>query len=141
MKGNIFTTKILDIIAPQTIEEMDYVFIVMEYFESDLKKLLINTKVIDFDQNHIVTIIYNSLCALNFIHTSNIMHRDIKPANILIDSNCQIKLCDFGLSRTMLNSSFDKLIVSKYENKNAHLQKRKSNQKMNINVPQKLRNN
>jgi serine/threonine protein kinase len=44
------------------------------------------------------------------------MHWDIKPANILIDSNCQIKLCDFGLSRTMLNSSLDKLIDSKFEN-------------------------
>lgn len=88
MKGNIFTTKILDIIAPDIIEEMNYVFIVMEYFESDLKKLLINTQAIDFDQNHILTILYNSLCALNFIHTANIMHRDIKPANILIDSNC-----------------------------------------------------
>ena len=28
------------------------------------------------------------------------MHRDIKPSNILIDDECQIKLCDFGLSRT-----------------------------------------
>jgi len=43
MKGNIFTTKILDIITSEQLEEMNYVFIVMEYFESDLKKLLINT--------------------------------------------------------------------------------------------------
>jgi mitogen-activated protein kinase 1/3 len=89
---------------------MSYVFIVMEYIESDLKKMLINTNIIDFDQSHILTILYNSLCALNFIHSANIMHRDIKPANILIDSNCQIKICDFGLSRTLLDSSYDKLI-------------------------------
>jgi mitogen-activated protein kinase 1/3 len=82
----------------------------MEYIESDLKKMFINTNIIEFDQSHILTILYNSLCALNFVHTANIMHRDIKPANILIDSNCQIKICDFGLSRTQLESSFDKLI-------------------------------
>ena len=44
---------------------------------------------------------YNALCCLQFLHTMNIVHRDIKPANLLIDSNCNIKVCDFGLSRTM----------------------------------------
>ena len=29
------------------------------------------------------------------------MHRDIKPQNILIDSNCMVTLCDFGLARTL----------------------------------------
>ena len=47
-----------------------------------------------------LTIMYNLLSAVNFIHSANIIHRDLKPANVLIDSNCQIKLCDFGLSRT-----------------------------------------
>lgn len=41
------------------------------------------------------------MCALNFIHTANVIHRDIKPANILIDDNCQIFICDFGLARTL----------------------------------------
>ena len=27
------------------------------------------------------------------------MHRDLKPANILIDMDCQVQICDFGLSR------------------------------------------
>jgi serine/threonine-protein kinase len=55
-------------------DEDDITFIVMEYIESDLKKMLINTNIIDFDQSHILTILYNSLCALNFIHSANIMH-------------------------------------------------------------------
>jgi len=29
------------------------------------------------------------------------MHRDLKPANILINDECAVKLCDFGLSRTV----------------------------------------
>ena len=41
------------------------------------------------------------LCAVNFLHSTNIIHRDLKPANILIDSNCNIKICDFGLARTL----------------------------------------
>jgi mitogen-activated protein kinase 1/3 len=39
------------------------------------------------------------LCALNYIHSANIIHRDIKPANILVDTFCNIKFCDFGLAR------------------------------------------
>ncbi len=84
-------------------KEFNYLFIVMDYVESDLKKVIYSTNRVNFTETHCLTIIYNALCALNFLHTANIMHRDIKPSNILIDSNCQIKLCDFGLSRPQVN--------------------------------------
>ena len=96
MKGNVFTTKMLDLFL------MDKnLFIVLEYVNSDLKKVLGACAEANFSEEHVVTIMYNSLCALNFLHSANIMHRDLKPANILIDLECQVKLCDFGLSRTV----------------------------------------
>ena len=55
----------------------------------------------ELESEHILTILYNMLCAVKFIHTSGIIHRDLKPANILIDDNCNIQICDFGISRTM----------------------------------------
>merc|ERR1719499_2623453 len=33
------------------------------------------------------------------MHSANIVHRDLKPANILMNLNCDVKVCDFGLSR------------------------------------------
>ena len=33
------------------------------------------------------------------------IHRDLKPANILINRDCQIRLCDFGLARTLPESA------------------------------------
>ena len=41
------------------------------------------------------------LSALSYIHSANIIHRDLKPANFLIDSQCSVKICDFGLARVM----------------------------------------
>ena len=52
--------------------------------------------------------IYNLLSAVKFIHSHNIIHRDLKPSNVLIDENCNIKLCDFGLARTLPKSSTGK---------------------------------
>ena len=38
---------------------------------------------------------------MKFIHSAALLHRDIKPSNILVDSSCLIKLCDFGLCRSI----------------------------------------
>ena len=35
----------------------------------------------------------------------NVVHRDLKPGNILVDRNCRLKICDFGLARSCAKSS------------------------------------
>ena len=96
-----FTTELLDVVVNSDSEDHDDVFIVMEYLDFDIKKLLYNTKSFEFSEEHVVIIMYNSLCALKLLHSANIMHRDIKPANILVTDQCEVKICDFGLSRTV----------------------------------------
>ena len=44
------------------------------------------------------------LRAVNFIHSANVLHRDLKPSNLLVNSNCDLKVCDFGLARGILDS-------------------------------------
>ena len=39
--------------------------------------------------------------ALGFAHDNHVAHRDIKPANILIGSNGQVKVADFGIAHAM----------------------------------------
>ena len=38
---------------------------------------------------------------MTFLHEANVMHRDFKPGNILVDESCNVKICDFGISRTV----------------------------------------
>ena len=54
-----------------------------------------------FTENIVLKIIYSSLCSLSFLHEANVLHRDIKSANILVYSDGNTKICDFGLSRTL----------------------------------------
>jgi serine/threonine protein kinase len=81
------------------LSELTHIFLVLELGEMDLKKLILKDD-IEFEESHIVTMLYNQLCALNFLHTANIMHRDIKPGNMLTNDVCEIKICDFGLARS-----------------------------------------
>lgn len=101
----------------------------MEYFETDLARLLHNSIQIDLTEDHVITIFYNILCALNVVHSSNVIHRDIKPANILIDENCHVRICDFGLSRTILEQPNlpCKDNIAHLANKKGRLERIKSN--------------
>jgi len=83
------------------LDKFTHIFLVMELVESDMKKLLSSDPQVPLQEEHIITILYNSLCALNFMHSANILHRDIKPGNFLISSSCSVKICDFGLARTI----------------------------------------
>jgi len=46
-------------------------------------------------------IMKNLLQGAKCLHQKNVVHRDIKLANILVDADCNIKICDFGLARTL----------------------------------------
>ena len=100
MENNGFTTKIYDIITPKNLDNLDYIFIVMEFMQTDMKKIFQSMPQLEFTEDHMISIIYSMLCSMNFMHTANVIHRDIKPANLLVDADCRVKICDFGLSRS-----------------------------------------
>jgi mitogen-activated protein kinase 15 len=61
---------------------------------------------------HQVFVFYQILKGLKYIHSAELIHRDLKPSNILLNSECQAKLCDFGLVRTLNASENEEAILS-----------------------------
>eukprot|EP00933_Yihiella_yeosuensis_P041071 TRINITY_DN35508_c0_g1_i1.p1 TRINITY_DN35508_c0_g1~~TRINITY_DN35508_c0_g1_i1.p1 ORF type:complete len:444 (+),score=78.56 TRINITY_DN35508_c0_g1_i1:130-1461(+) len=89
--------QIYDIVAPPNINTFDELYMVMEICDSDLKKLCRTD--VTLTSLHINTLLYNLLVGLKYLHSAGIYHRDLKPANCLVNQDCSVKICDFGLSR------------------------------------------
>ena len=46
-----------------------------------------------------MSIVWQTLQAVNYCHLHNCIHRDVKPENILLTKDGVVKLCDFGFAR------------------------------------------
>ncbi|KJP85793.1 CMGC/MAPK/ERK7 protein kinase [Plasmodium fragile] len=74
------------------------IYLVFDYMETDLHEVI---KADLLEEIHKRYIIYQLLRALKYIHSGMLLHRDIKPSNILLNSECHIKVGDFGLARSI----------------------------------------
>ena len=74
-------------------------YLVLRKCDMDLKKLIKSGK--HLDETQVKGIIYDILCGLAYLHSCKIIHRDLKPGNILVNNDCTIQICDFGLARSM----------------------------------------
>lgn len=55
----------------------------------------------EIDEGVLAKVALQMLCGLSYLHSKNQLHRDIKPANVLLNSQGQLKLSDFGISREL----------------------------------------
>lgn len=83
----------------------DDIYLIFEYFKNDLFKLIQHHEGLHSKQKQFI--IYQILKAIKYIHSSNVIHRDLKPSNILVNENFEIKICDFGLSRSLNSVELD----------------------------------
>jgi mitogen-activated protein kinase 1/3 len=87
---------IQDIIRSSSVAEMKDIYIIQCLMETDLYKLLKTQKL---SNDHICYFLYQILRGLKYIHSANVLHRDLKPSNLLLNTTCDLKICDFGLAR------------------------------------------
>lgn len=114
-----FLVELIEILYPSKPKTFDTLYVVMEYAESDLKKIIKSN--INLEMLHIQTIVYNLLCSIKYMHESNVLHRDLKPANVLLNEDCTVKLCDYGLARSISGIESAELILKKSEKEDKDL--------------------
>jgi beta-lactam-binding protein with PASTA domain len=75
-------------------------FIVMEYVDGEALSAIIRTQS-PLDQSQAASITSDIAKALSYAHRHGVVHRDVKPGNVLITSDGQVKVTDFGIARAM----------------------------------------
>jgi serine/threonine protein kinase len=87
-----------DILPPaRGIDDYEDVYIISDLMETDLHRIIYSKQQLSDD--HIQYFVYQVLRGLKYLHSANVLHRDLKPSNLLLNSNCDLKICDFGLAR------------------------------------------
>jgi len=74
------------------------IYLTFECMETDLHAVIRANILEDI---HKQFIIYQTLKALKYMHTGMVIHRDMKPSNLLLNSECLVKVADFGLARSV----------------------------------------
>ncbi|RLN98794.1 hypothetical protein BBJ28_00022457 [Nothophytophthora sp. Chile5] len=105
---------LLDLLRPPTLQEFNDVYIVMDLMETDLHRVIHSNQSISDD--HVQYFLYQMLVAIHYIHSAEVLHRDLKPSNILVNSDCDLKLCDFGLARGIqgMDSGLTEYVVTRW---------------------------
>lgn len=66
--------------------------------ETDMHRVI---RTQDLSDDHAQYFVYQTLRALKALHSADVIHRDLKPSNLLLNANCDLKVCDFGLARSV----------------------------------------
>lgn len=93
--------RILDIIPPEN-PQIEDVYIVTDLMETDLSRVIRSPQ--PLLESHHQHFTHQILLALRYLHGKGVIHRDLKPANILVNGDCNLKICDFGLARVPTQS-------------------------------------
>ncbi|KAH9523680.1 Mitogen-activated protein kinase 15 [Bulinus truncatus] len=81
------------------------IYLVFEFMETDLHNVIKRGNILkDVHKRYVM---YQLFKSIKYLHSGNVIHRDMKPSNILLDSECVVKLCDFGLARSLTQISMD----------------------------------
>ena len=84
-------------------EDKYLAWIVMEYIDGDNLHQLVQKE--DLTLNDVLNIGIDICNGLKAAHAQNILHRDIKPQNILLTSEKEAKIADFGIARILGEST------------------------------------
>ncbi|KAF9083918.1 Cyclin-dependent kinase 10 [Mortierella sp. AD031] len=79
--------------------DLDQIFLVMEYCEQDMAALMDNVKK-PYTPAEVKCLMYQLLKGIEYCHDHFVIHRDLKLSNLLLNSQGILKIADFGLARS-----------------------------------------
>lgn len=90
------------VFLPGSKDSFEDIYVVSELMETDLASILKSPQPISDD--HCQFFLYQIFRGMKYIHSAEVIHRDLKPRNLLVNSNCDLKICDMGLARVKFAS-------------------------------------
>lgn len=84
-------------ILPDSRTGYNDIYIVTDLMETDLHRVIYSKQ--QLTDEHIQYFMYQTLRAVLYMHSADVIHRDLKPSNILLNKHCDLKICDLGLGR------------------------------------------
>ncbi|CAO0799199.1 unnamed protein product [Mucor circinelloides] len=102
---------ILDIMKPKSIDDFTEVYLIQELMETDMHRVI---RTQDLSDDHCQYFTYQTLRALKAMHSANVLHRDLKPSNLLLNANCDLKICDLGLARSANSADENSGFMTEY---------------------------
>ncbi|KAI3717009.1 hypothetical protein L1987_68303 [Smallanthus sonchifolius] len=89
----------------EVIETPSDIYVVMEYVKSgELFDYIVEKGRLQEEEGRIF--FQQIISGVEYCHRNMVVHRDLKPENLLLDSKCNVKIADFGLSNIMRDGHF-----------------------------------
>mmetsp|Transcript_16966 Transcript_16966/g.19277 ORF Transcript_16966/g.19277 Transcript_16966/m.19277 type:complete len:594 (-) Transcript_16966:298-2079(-) len=94
-------------LAQGLVDRFDDVYIVLDKMDTDLHHVIYSEQ--QLSDLHVQFLMFQLLSAASYLASANVIHRDLKPSNILVNSACELRVCDFGLARGIDDVPVDEL--------------------------------
>eukprot|EP00928_Gymnodinium_smaydae_P071624 TRINITY_DN55162_c0_g1_i1.p1 TRINITY_DN55162_c0_g1~~TRINITY_DN55162_c0_g1_i1.p1 ORF type:complete len:409 (-),score=53.78 TRINITY_DN55162_c0_g1_i1:120-1346(-) len=93
-----------DLFISGTKHSFEDIYVVSGLMETDLASIIASKQ--PLSDEHTQFFLYQVLRGIKFVHSARVVHRDLKPRNLLVNANCDLKICDFGLSRVIFEPAY-----------------------------------
>ena len=80
-----------------TFIEFSELYLVLPANDADLQQIISSHQ--HLTETHVKYFTVQLLRAMQYMHDAHFVHRDLKPGNLLVNADCKLHVCDFGMTR------------------------------------------
>lgn len=98
---------VVDAYAPRSLKD---VYVVTPAMKSSLHRVVSSRQTLTLE--HRQFLLHQIMKGLFYLHSAGLVHRELRPSNILVNADCSLKICNFGLTRC--REEEDGVVTSEY---------------------------